>query len=559
MTSRVECQIYLFCHGYSAAMIGSFASHSKSFFPSLTFILFVIFLGSGVSCLGLNPSDSLSFHSDTERRLFYQCLEEEVDLNTKVTWLCAVNPDFDTTQIPMVTAGVNKIVSKLRYSSKTDNYKRFSKDIFTEVHTNYLKKYEGLTAFEDIFENGTYNCVTATALFSLISQELNVPNVIREQPNHVFLVVDPNDKAIVIESTDPTQGVYTLSPKAYVDLLKEMKMVSADEIAGKTDIQVYNEYIGDYERPVEFAQLVGDLYHNMALVQAQNGEMERAFSLINKAVYLNDNALTAIIRKGILIDLFIATDIQDSSYASYFKSLLEIESLREDMASHVIADFSENAHRILVSMGKLETFERIYAEVMAEMTGDDLKMHREDITLVHNGYLIDYYWQKRDWKKCLALSDSSIAIRPNDVRVQSDLADALVQYSSSNSNSADEMKAMADDYAKRYPFLEEYTSFRELRVYMSAISTQEYFIENNAKDGFDSFDEFTDLINTTEHTEKVRVFIGMVYGQISGYFIRERKIETGKKWILDGLKLAPDNLDLQRRLSSVEDYERNYR
>lgn len=46
--------------------------------------------------------------------------------------------------------------------------KKKVKIIFDQVHAMFFKRYQEVASFEEIFKNGTYNCVSASALYALV-------------------------------------------------------------------------------------------------------------------------------------------------------------------------------------------------------------------------------------------------------------------------------------------------------------------------------------------------------------------------------------------------------
>ena len=60
--------------------------------------------------------------------------------------------------------------------------------LYRDLHESYLVKYnEGANIF-DTFENGSFNCVAACAIYSMAFEELEIPYIIKEMPDHVYIV-----------------------------------------------------------------------------------------------------------------------------------------------------------------------------------------------------------------------------------------------------------------------------------------------------------------------------------------------------------------------------------
>lgn len=81
--------------------------------------------------------------------------------------------------------------------------------VFRKVHSTYLKKYEAYARLQTLFTDGTYDCLTATTLFSEVLTRLNYSFRIIETNYHIFILVKADDKTILLETTDRARGFVT--------------------------------------------------------------------------------------------------------------------------------------------------------------------------------------------------------------------------------------------------------------------------------------------------------------------------------------------------------------
>lgn len=106
----------------------------------------------------------------------------------------------------------NEIVEKralLEISEFCNSLKKFNnlspklklRRIFSQTKKTFLYDYKRYAFFPDIFTERTFNCVTGTALFAIIFDELDIPYNIVKMPNHAYLIAYPNQYDIGIEST----------------------------------------------------------------------------------------------------------------------------------------------------------------------------------------------------------------------------------------------------------------------------------------------------------------------------------------------------------------------
>lgn len=79
--------------------------------------------------------------------------------------------------------------------------------VFHSVHRKFLKRYVHLASANELFEKGYYNCLTATALYGSIFEEMGIAYSITETPSHIYLkVYDREGTPYLLETTDPVGG-----------------------------------------------------------------------------------------------------------------------------------------------------------------------------------------------------------------------------------------------------------------------------------------------------------------------------------------------------------------
>lgn len=128
----------------------------------LVLLLYCVPLGA---CAG--EGDSLRYHSDFERVQFAALLADDPD---QLQLLIAACPTGDEAMHTAFSGKVDQLF--MRLESKKVRAKPVEKQvklIFKEVHDSFLKRYLEEAIFTDLLETGTYNCVTASALYAVNS------------------------------------------------------------------------------------------------------------------------------------------------------------------------------------------------------------------------------------------------------------------------------------------------------------------------------------------------------------------------------------------------------
>ena len=124
-------------------------------------------------------------------------------------------------------------------------------------------------------QNGIYDCLTGTILYSLILTELGISHEILEFSNHVLIVGNVNGKDFLLEATDPFNGFIT--EKTEIDERKKQVL----QAFLNTDMVSLQKI----ETPINISlkELVGLHYFNQALVAYTENDFNRAMYLIQVA------------------------------------------------------------------------------------------------------------------------------------------------------------------------------------------------------------------------------------------------------------------------------------
>jgi hypothetical protein len=110
-------------------------------------------------------------------------------------------------QIAHAKNDLNSFIGSLSKDKRSDA--SLLRKTFRRVQARYLKSYEAYSDFDQIFQSGKYDCLTATALFSYVLDELDYSYGIIETNYHIFLMVQTSNGEVMIETTDRVGGFVT--------------------------------------------------------------------------------------------------------------------------------------------------------------------------------------------------------------------------------------------------------------------------------------------------------------------------------------------------------------
>ena len=178
---------------------------------------------------------------------------------------------------------LNVFVEELR--NKRERYRseaRFLSFFFRKVHRKFLKRYQGHTTLYELLEQGSYDCVTGTALYALLLDALDIPYQVHEFPYHVYLTVTTSQgDTIMIESTDPQYGFVT-DPGEQAKREQHYSEAATDESAEYQYGFTIRESIG-------LTKLAGLSYFNEAVDRYNQQQFQAARDLLRQASSLYDS------------------------------------------------------------------------------------------------------------------------------------------------------------------------------------------------------------------------------------------------------------------------------
>ena len=155
-------------------------------------------------------------------------------------------------------------------NAKTD--KAFIQQLFYQLHRKNLRTYREFTSLNSLLNYGEYNCLSASAFYGIILQELGYKVRFLETKKHIcLLVTNSANEHILLEATDPLFGFIT--EKEAINLkIKQLYASSSPLMQTGTNARVF--------QVINFKQLVGLTYYNQAAWQANHGNIKAAQQLL---------------------------------------------------------------------------------------------------------------------------------------------------------------------------------------------------------------------------------------------------------------------------------------
>jgi hypothetical protein len=190
----------------------------------------------------------------------------------------AETPRFSE-QSPLKSEYYTFVSSLKDKQAKWKNDHRTLEHLFYKVHQKYLKKYVPYQSFQALFDTGTYGCLTGTALYAFLLDELGYKYEIIETNYHMFLIVEVDDQRFLLESTDPFNGFEYIQDEIN-------KRIAEAYLKNKIGGTHYT-FSYDIYRSISYTELIGLQYYNTAINAYNQNNLSLSLYCLNEAFKFN--------------------------------------------------------------------------------------------------------------------------------------------------------------------------------------------------------------------------------------------------------------------------------
>ena len=167
-------------------------------------------------------------------------------------------------------------LKKHRYKNEDD----FWKHVYYKVHRKYLKKYQSPSTLDNVLVHGRYDCLSGTALYALIFEQLGANYRIVETNYHVYIELLVGDEIILIEATNPLSGFIADE----VEVRDLQKSYSVDSYNTEWEKKDYYRSRQVLNKGITLKELAGLQFFNLAAEAYNDRDIVEALALQDKAL-----------------------------------------------------------------------------------------------------------------------------------------------------------------------------------------------------------------------------------------------------------------------------------
>lgn len=501
--------------------------------------------------------EGLVYSSIYEERVFNDLRSGEHP--SLIRMLCVTDPYITETSIAEIENGINDLIEGLRKKGiEKKTPPKVIKQIFQTVQETYFDKYDIDANFPKMFSNGTFNCVTGSALYAIILNELHIPFEIHSTEDHVYLISYPGTEDIIIESTDPLSGIYSTNNFKAADLLKQLrdqKLISQDEYESG-DISSIMEMFPRYDTIVEMNALVGMLYYNKGVTQMDLMEYSKAVEHYRKAfLFYKLNDLRTIIQLCLAYDIILRLGEDQPFTAEVLALILEYnkwsdQASMNEMGSIVLEGAQEYFRDLLVLHDAPLEEDSIYRLLKKTFT-DSLSTIGLDYS--HYIGLAEYYHMKFSPAESLEALDTCYRLWPDNINLQQQIITNVIDLIQKMTDIEKALKRL-NEYKKQYPFMDPNPEVKRFETLIHIVLASEYFTINNGTKGRYHIQKFKELNPNEEDSDINAQALSHAYCEMSAYYVRQGQYPKAEQVLKEGLRYVPRDEHMNRKLKVIEDY-----
>ncbi len=489
-------------------------------------------------------SDSLTFityKSDFEKKVF-----DSLSVAQPLDLLLAISGDMNDLKANKIKSSIEQYALELaKNKAKTSNQVKKVQKIFKLTHAEYLSKYTEISNFNKIFTISEYNCVSATALYSLIFEEMNIPFQIKMAPTHVYSVAYPGTKDIIVESTAPKSGYYYPTDNDISASIKELislKYISQEEVDSLGSRKVYNNFFFEVE-DINLRELASLQYYNEAISHINNQDFDNALnsSLKCQKIYPSDkNDFLVLSILNYKVTGLTFTKLDEMKYIALYCQQAKVE---KNTFSELYQLSIKNS--LFVDNNK-KLFDKSYAYLRNRIK-DSALIH--ELNRIYYVSCAEYYYRTSRVNKTLKYADTAYQYDTSSFFLQQVIAESIVRRLSTDQayfHSINGLKSLEN----QYPFLLENSLFQSMRLSMHAAKAYEAFRDKKMDQGLYELDSIEFIFSRfTEDLILVETTIVEAYGKGGMAFYKKNNPKKGLEIIERGLAMYPYSEYLYERLN----------
>lgn len=488
----------------------------------------------------------ITYHTPFEQEVF------ENPGSSYVNMFMAIGKQADEAKAKDAEQKIRAFIQEVQ-RSKILNYSEVKKinALHKLVHERFLTDYKLDAQFQEIFVTGKYNCVSATALFAIVLEELEIPYYIQEKPSHVFIMAYPSSKSISVEMTAKRDASWLPERKDVyqsVAILLEYGMTTEQEIKRLGENAVYNNYY-NINKQIDIEDLAGIQYMNQSSEYVRDKEYKEALNAICKAEkWYKGQAI-----QGMKAEL-LYWSIAEGSFENLeqIKQLLlyaEMPKADENRVYYYYVNFLQE----YVVTGN----QPLLADSCIQLVRQSkikLKLKNKIIGLTYLG-LAELYSNTFEPSKQLESAEKAYEFQPDDPLIQKTLIQSILsRFTKEDDTDIELLMSKLDEYRVKTPKIIHHNMFQVAQLLVYSQMSMIAFSNNDGEEGQKYFDLAMQLyLSIGDKSSVQKDSFGWMFAEKGAYLYRKHQYQEALEVLEDGLRYVPKHERILARIEIVKE------
>ncbi len=489
--------------------------------------------------------DELTFNSNFEEQALEKFIQDNEQNYLEV--FMSIDPSIDNVKFKNADIVYkNKFGAFYNNKVKSKRADKRLKIIYDEIHDAFLTQYQERILFNSIFENGKYNCVSASALYSIALKDAEIPYVIKERPTHVYVLAYPNNEQILVESTDPAGGYVKFNSnykQAFIDRMAKAKLISDVEVKSKSTDLLFDQYYFT-DTDINLTQLIGIQYVNDAIYREEKGDLEGAYLQMEKAWMFYPGQKVNMLMLAFLTELINKQHYVELKYVKYLQKLARYTEY--DIDTEIIkSEFGRIINTHLIENGDSKSLETFYNTLLDDLSNPELA---SEISYLYNYEQGRAFYNQGKFKEAVRFFENAYLIKTNNLDINNILVTSLIRTMQNSSNT--EALEILESYKSKHTLLIENNLFKSALMNTYLIEMGNSYDLGDEKRGLrykELFERYYDPELTLDRNN-----IGRAYSLAGVYYFRKNNKTKALKALNDGLNMVPHSHELLIRKRMIQ-------
>lgn len=505
--------------------------------------------------IGVQGQDSLvrfseiKFDSEFERTAFKRYLKTPKTADA-IALMLSTAPDGPA-KFMMAETRLKEITDKLQAQELAGKKPEKQHKAITDiVKSSFLGLYHPSAGFGDFFPDKRFNSISASAIYTLILEQLKIPHAIQELPTHVTVVAYPDQQKLPIE-TVPTQFNYRIFDSRYqetfINNLKNANRINTFESSNYSTQALFNRYFY-LDKNFGQVELVSLHYLNDSFSKSDNNDYRNAFKQCEKAYLLLPSNRCAFVLTSLAAEILANQKLTPKERAGYIAKISRYadNGITPEM---IQGEFARLTDELLIRQNNRALYQECADFIVQNGLQDDEMRNGLRYVQYHELGRTDYN-QGRYMQARLNFA-RALDLRPNDTELSATFYSALVNSMQSTHGGSAGMLDTVLMYKKRFSTLSQNNNFNSLLATSYLMASANAVDITNIKLAEEHLLEFEKMLDADKSLSVEEIIVGTAYSKLCTHYFKKGQKDKAKTYLNKGLSIAPDNYELRVRKQMI--------